>query len=64
MWLFTVLLVRHENKEYVNNRCLMLDSPVTTCMGNGCSPGDAGNVFDGVLFCAVLFSPRDVLDTT
>ena len=33
----------------------MLDMPVTTCMGNGCSPGD---VFDGVLFCAVLFLKR------
>ena len=36
----------------------MLDMPVTTCMGNGCSPGD---VFDGVYF-VLSFFPRDVWD--
>ena len=30
-------------------------------MGNGFHLAVAGNVFDGVLFCAVFF-PRDVLD--
>ena len=27
----------------------------TTCIGNGCSMAVAVDVFDGVLFCAVLF---------
>ena len=32
-------------------------------MGNGCSPGCRfDDVFGGVLFCAVLFFLRDVLD--
>ena len=44
------------------NRCLMLGKPVTTCMGNGCSPAVAGDVFGGVIFCAVLLFTRDVLD--
>ena len=33
---------------------------MTICMGKAV----AGDVFDGVLFCAVLFFPRDVLDET
>ena len=40
VWVYIVPRVRHENrKEVFQNRCLMLDKPVTTCMGNGCSPG-------------------------
>ena len=35
---------------------LMLGMPVTTCM-----VAVAGDVFGGILFCAVIF-PRDVLD--
>ena len=31
---------------------------MTTCMENGCSPAVAGNVFVGVLFCAVLYSHK------
>ena len=27
-----------------------------TCKGNGCSLAVSGGVFDGVLFCAVVFS--------
>ena len=34
---------------------------MTTCMGNAVHLAVAGDVFDGVLFCAVLF-PRDVLN--
>ena len=29
---------------------------MTTCMGNGCSLAVAGDVFGGILFCAVLSS--------
>ena len=38
------------------NRCLKLDKPVTTCIGNGCYLVVACNDSDGVLFCVVLFS--------
>ena len=38
-----------------------LDQPVTTCMGNSCSPGCPDDVFDGV-FLGLSFFPRDVLD--
>ena len=34
------------------NRCLMLNYPVTTCMGNSCLPGcRAGDIFDWVFLC-------------
>ena len=39
------------NMKIGKNRCLMLDKPVATCMGNSCSPGFAGGVFDGVFLC-------------
>ena len=36
------------------HRCLMLDQPVTTCTGNGCTPGYRCDDFDGVFLCAVI----------
>ena len=39
----------------------MLDKPVTTCMGNCCSPSIRSDVYDGVLF-VLSVCPRDVLD--
>ena len=32
-------------------------------MGNNCSPGCPGDVFDGVLFCVVLFSHKVISGT-
>ena len=29
----------------------MVDCPTTICMGNSCSPGRAGDVFDGIFLC-------------
>ena len=43
------------------NRCLMLDWPVATCMGNSFHLAVAGGVFDGVFF-VLSFSSLDVLD--
>ena len=44
MALFIVILVIY-NIKIGKNRCEMLDSPVTTCMGNSCSLAVAGDVF-------------------
>ena len=36
---YLLLFLLHMNIRICNNRCLMLDEPVTTCMGNCCLPG-------------------------
>ena len=55
------LFLLYINTKIGKNRCLMLDSPVATCMGNSCSPGCRGWCLLMASFCAVLF-PLDVLD--
>ena len=59
VWLLCVLLVRYKTDK---NRCLMLVyDEMITYMGMAVHLAVACDVFDGVLFCAVIF-PRNILD--
>ena len=50
--------VRYKNRKYVENTCLMLGSRCRPVWEMAVHLAVAGDVFDGVLFCAVLFSTR------
>ena len=58
MWcvVMFVILVKDKKKTIYKNKRLMLS--LTTFMGNGFHLAVACDIFDGVLFCAVLFPTK------
>ena len=51
MFRYLSLFLLYINIKIGKNRCLMLDWPVATCMGNNFHLAVAGGVFDGVFLC-------------